>query len=227
MTADLKASPRVYVVDDDPGIRQTIRRLIEPMGLPVDEYSCVEQFLGAYDQRQAGCLVLDYQLEGISGIELLEYFARSGRGIPTIMITGAATTEIVVRAMKSGALTVLAKPFRHKELLQAIQDALKADSTNRIKRNQIAELQSRFSRLTDQERTVLRLVIAGMTNKEIARDLDVSLRTIESRRQQIFKKTGANSVGQLIWNAMLLRVEGLDWEIEHQLLAKLARLGPC
>lgn len=125
MTADLKACPRVYVVDDDPGIRQTIRRLIEPMGLPVDEYSCVEQFLGAYDPRQVGCLVLDYQLEGISGIELLEYFARSGQGIPTIMITGAATTEIVVRAMKNGALTVLAKPFRHKELLQAIQDALK------------------------------------------------------------------------------------------------------
>ena len=128
-----------------------------------------------------------------------------------VIITGYATTPTIVRAMQMGAVTVLEKPFDPNELWQAIGQAIRDDKLRRTKSAQISDLTARFSLLTDQERIVLRLIVSGCINKQISKQLDVSVRTVESRRQQIFKKTGAKNLGELMWHAMLLRAEGYNW----------------
>ena len=134
-----------------------------------------------------------------------------------VIITGFANTPTVVRAMRNGAVTVLDKPFDPDELWAAINEAIQQDQLGRAKRAQIHDLKERFDQLTDQERIVLRLIVGGYINKQISKHLDVSVRTVESRRQQIFKKTGAKNLGELMWHAMMLRSEGFGTFDEMEL----------
>lgn len=201
----------VFVIEDEPTVRQAIRNLSESMGLIAKEFDSAEEFLNTVQDESIGCIVADVRLRGMSGVELLEALSESGRKRPMVIITGYATTPTVVRAMRNGAVTVLDKPFDPNELWQAIREAIREDRIGRAKHNQILDLKERFSQLTEQERIVLRLIVSGYINKQISKHLDVSVRTVESRRQQIFKKTGAKNLGELMWHAMMLRSEGYDW----------------
>ena len=200
----------VFVIEDEPTVRQAIRLLAESMGLKVKEFESAEEFLGDADDT-VGCIVADIRLRGMSGVDLLEKLVAQGRRRPMVVITGYATTPTVVRAMQQGAVTVLDKPFDPNELWDAINEAIRADRLGRAKDAQLASLKERFAQLTQQERIVLKLIVNGYINKQISKHLDVSVRTVESRRQQIFKKTGARNLGELMWHAMMLRSEGFDW----------------
>lgn len=209
MTGSTDDKATVFVVEDEPLVRRAIRVLSESNGLAVKEFESAEEFLEDRDDS-IGCIVADIRLKGMSGVDLLEHLEAEGRRRPMVIITGFATTQAVVRAMQHGAVTVLDKPFHENELWEAISRGIDADKSDREKNAQILDLTKRFSELTDQERIVLRLIVGGYINKQISKHLDVSVRTVESRRQQIFKKTGAKNLGELMWQAMLLRAEGVD-----------------
>ena len=206
-----KATPNIYVLEADTTARRELVGLVTSIDATTVEYDNAERFLAELDPCQPGCIVSSIGLKGdINGIELLEQLAHRRCEIPSILIARYATTQTVVRAMKHGAVTVLDTPINENELILAIREAIQTDSLIRKRRAEVSELIARFSQLTDQERTVLRLIVEGNINKQISGQLDVSVRTVESRRQQIFRKTGALNLGQLIWQAMLLRTEGYD-----------------
>ena len=210
----------VFVIEDEPTVRQAVRTLVESMGLQAREFENAEEFLSAGMDDSIGCIVADVRLRGMSGVELLEAIADSGRRRPMVIITGYATTPTVVRAMRNGAVTVLDKPFDPNELWQSIREAIREDKLGRAKHHQIMDLKERFSQLTHQERIVLKLIVSGYINKQISKHLDVSVRTVESRRQQIFRKTGAKNLGELMWHAMMLRSEGFDWFTDDEELGE-------
>jgi len=212
----IETPPVVFIIEDEPTVRQAIRALSESMGLLVQEFASAEEFLAGFDKTAVGCIVADIRLRGMSGIELLERLGETDRRRPMVIITGYATTPKVVRAMSLGAVTVLDKPFDSNDLWEAIQVGIREDQLGRAKAIQIADLRERFSQLSQQERVVLHLIVKGYINKQISKYLAVSVRTIETRRQHIFSKTGARNLGELMWHAMMLKSEGYDWFTEEE-----------
>ena len=190
--------PTVFVVDDDEGARTSVRALVRSMGIQAQTFESAEAFLEALDPDAPGCLVTDVRMLGMSGIELQEKLAADGILLPVIIITAHAETPLTVRAVKSGAVTVLEKPCRDYELYDAIRDALSKDSARRTQLAEHQAFQQKVASLTPQERQVLDLMIEGLANKVIARQMDVSVRTVENRRQRIFEKTGTQSLAELI-----------------------------
>ena len=190
--------PTVFVVDDDEGARASVRALVRSMGIAVETFDSAEAFLQALDPDAAGCLVTDVRMLGMSGIELQEKLAADGIMLPVIIITAHAETPLTVRAVKSGAVTVLEKPCRDYELYDAIRDALAKDSTMRTQAAEHQAFVQKVASLSPQERQVLDLMLEGLANKVIARRMDVSVRTVENRRQRIFEKTGTQSLAELI-----------------------------
>lgn len=188
----------VYIVDDDEGARDSLRALAKSMGVRAEVFSSAEEFLEHYNPRQPGCLVTDLRMLGMSGMELQEQLAADGISLPVIIITAHAETSLTVRAVKRGAVNVLEKPCRDYELFDAIRDALAQDANVRLQEAKQREFKERFSTLSADERRVLELMTEGAANKVIARRLDVSMRTVENRRQRIFVKTGAGSLAELI-----------------------------
>ncbi|MCA9150829.1 MAG: response regulator transcription factor [Planctomycetales bacterium] len=202
--------PVVYVVDDEPSVRRTIRLLIEAAGLNVREFGGAEEFAEHYDASRPNCLVIDHQLGGITGLEFLETISDRLDNLSSILITGFATTETVVRAMKAGTVQVLDKPFEAKRLLQAIDEALVRNQQLRVQKSATAQQRTRFAKLTEREREVLRLLVVGEMNKNISKRLSISVRAVEQRRRQIFVKTGTASVAELVASVMHLRHLGFD-----------------
>ena len=198
--------PTVYVVDDDDQARKAVTTLIEAMGVATQGFNSAEEFLAGYDGRRPACLVTDVRMIGMSGLELQEELIRRGVDISVVVLTGFATTPGTVRAMKNGALTLLEKPCRDDELWEAIRDGLAADRVARSAQANIGEIQARFDSLTVKERDVLAHVAAGEANKVIARRMDVSLRTVELHRQNVFQKMGADSLAELV--RMVVAIEG-------------------
>jgi two-component system, LuxR family, response regulator FixJ len=198
--------PTVYVVDDDAQARKAVTTLIEAMGVETQGFNSAEEFLSGYDGRRPACLVTDVRMIGMSGLELQEELIRRGVDISVVVLTGFATTPGTVRAMKNGALTLLEKPCRDDELWEAIRDGLAADRVARSEQANIGEIQARFDSLTAKERDVLSHVAAGEANKVIARRMDVSLRTVELHRQNVFQKMGADSLAELV--RMVVAIEG-------------------
>lgn len=198
--------PTVYVVDDDAQARKAVTTLIEAMGVVTQGFNSAEEFLAGYDGRRPACLVTDVRMIGMSGLELQEELIRRGVDISVVVLTGFATTPGTVRAMKNGALTLLEKPCRDDELWEAIRDGLAADRVARSAQANIGEIQARFDSLTVKERDVLAHVAAGEANKVIARRMDVSLRTVELHRQNVFQKMGADSLAELV--RMVVAIEG-------------------
>lgn len=198
--------PTVYVVDDDAQARKAVTTLIEAMGVATQGFNSAEEFLTGYDGRRPACLVTDVRMIGMSGLELQEELIRRGVDISVVVLTGFATTPGTVRAMKNGALTLLEKPCRDDELWEAIRDGLAADRLARATESEIGEIQARFDSLTVKERDVLAHVAAGEANKVIARRMDVSLRTVELHRQNVFQKMGADSLAELV--RMVVALEG-------------------
>jgi FixJ family two-component response regulator len=190
--------PTVFIVDDDEGARNSVRALVRSMGVAVETFSSAESFLEDLDPESSGCLVTDVRMLGMSGIELQEKMASEGVKLPVIIITAHAETALTVRAVKQGAVTVLEKPCRDYELYDAIRAALNQDLENREKIRERVLFLEKVNSLSDQEREVMGLMVDGLANKVIARRINVSVRTVENRRQRIFEKTETDSLAKLI-----------------------------
>lgn len=189
--------PIVYVVDDDFRVREALSSLISSVGFRVAVFSSASEFLESKMVDAPGCLILDLQLPGTSGLELQQQLA-DGDAPPIVFISGHGDVPSSVRAMKRGATEFLSKPFGDEELLQAINAAISLDRTARQQRSEVAELQRHYQLLTHREREVLPFVVAGFANKVTASHLGTSEITIGVHRGQIMRKMGANSLAELV-----------------------------
>jgi len=190
-------SPIVFVVDDDHRVREALSSLISSAGLRVAVFSSAAEFLESKRPDAPACLVLDLQLPGISGLELQQQLS-AGDTPPIVFISGHGDIPSSVRAIKAGAVEFLPKPFDDQELLRAIDAAIDQDRTERQKRTELAELQSRYNLLTRREREVLPFVVAGYANKMTAADLGIAEITIGVHRGQIMRKMAAKSLADLV-----------------------------
>jgi FixJ family two-component response regulator len=188
----------VYVVDDDSSIRQAVSGLLRSAGLKVDTFGSAQEFLSAPRADAPSCLVLDVRLPDGSGLDLPDELRHMDVPLPIIFITGHGTIPMSVRAMKSGALEFLTKPFRDEELLGAINVALENDRLARAERSLLAEARRRIERLTPRERQVLDLVVAGKMNKQIAASLGTAEQTVKQHRGRVMKKLEVDSVADLV-----------------------------
>ncbi len=191
----------VYIVDDDEGARESLAALVESKGVRAEPFQSAEALLAYLDRvgAPAGCAVVDYRLAGgMSGLELLEEIRRRDLHLPAVVITAYGTVPVAVKALQRGALTLLEKPCAHEELWAAIQSALLAFVKQRDRSERIAEIRRRFERLTEGEVDVLRGMIAGKLNKMIARDLNLSVRTVETRRHNVHAKMEVGSLAELV-----------------------------
>jgi FixJ family two-component response regulator len=188
----------VFVVDDDSSIREAIESLVKLAGLRVESFGSAQEFLRAERPDLAGCVVLDVELPGLSGLDLQRELATHGIKLPIIFITGYGDIPMSVRAMKAGALEFLTKPFRDQDLLDAIQQALERDRAARRHSREIAELRERFDALTSREREVMSLVVTGWLNKQIGFELGISEITVKIHRGRAMNKMGAQSLAELV-----------------------------
>jgi RNA polymerase sigma factor (sigma-70 family) len=202
----MKLQPTVFLVDDDPAIRDLLTLLLERAGLIVESYPSARLFLEAYNPDQPGCLVLDVSMPDMSGLELQEALSAKQIHIPIIFITGHGDIPMSVRAIKAGAVDFLEKPFKKEILLTRVREALIEDAKTRQDDTEKATIRTRFARLTPREQEVMALVIIGKSNKEIAKQLAISHRTVETHRARIMEKMATKSLPELITLASALKL---------------------
>ena len=190
--------PIVFVVEDDSSMREALTDLITSVGLLVEPFKSAREFLEHRRLDAPACLVLDVRLPGLSGLDLQRELVRTEALIPIIFITGHGDIPMSVRAIKEGAVEFLAKPFRDQDLLDAIQHALEIDRAARQERSMVAELRRRYESLTKREREVMKLVVSGLLNKQIAGELGSSEVTVKMHRGQVMRKMKAQSLVQLV-----------------------------
>ena len=193
----MSGAPTIFVIDDDQTLRGSLRWLLESMKLNVRTYASAREFLSSYDPAQPGCLVLDVRMPEISGLQLQEILTQRGIRIPVIMITGHGDIAMAVRAMKTGALDFIEKPFNDQELLDRVQQALAIDARQRREEAQRRVAIERLSLLTPREREVLEKVLLGNHNKTIAAELGISMKTVEAHRAKVMEKMGVRSAAEL------------------------------
>ncbi len=193
-----ESDPVVFVVDDDAAIREVIGKLILTVGLRVETFGSTAEFLRHERPTAPSCLILDVRLPESSGLELQRELAEAGIEIPIIFITGHADVPMTVRAMKAGAVEFLTKPFRGKELLDAVQEAIEKDRKASTDRAHTAVIRARYDSLTPREKEVFNLVVAGLLNKQIGGELGTSELTIKTHRGRVMDKMGAESLADLV-----------------------------
>ncbi|MES2282713.1 MAG: response regulator [Pseudomonadota bacterium] len=191
-------SPLIHLIDDDAAVRDGLSLLISTVGLRVQPWADPQAFMTGFDRASIGAIVLDVRMPGISGLTVLETLVAQGVDQPVIMLTGHGTVEMCRRAFKSGAAEFLEKPVNDEQLLEALQNAVRQHVKSRERNKNDRQAQERFAQLSEREREVLGLIVAGLTNKEIGRALDVSPRTVETHRANLFAKLEAESLAQLI-----------------------------
>jgi FixJ family two-component response regulator len=196
----------VFIVDDDSGMRQAVQDLVESVGLRAESFSTGEEFLKRQRTTDPSCLVLDVRLPQMSGLDFQRHLTEIGVQIPIIFITAHGDIPMSVRALKSGAVEFLTKPFRDQDLLDAIQQALHRDSAAREQQAEIDALHERYGALTAREREVMALVVSGMLNKHIAAKIGASEATIKIHRGHVMEKMLAGSLIQLVRMADKLKL---------------------
>lgn len=203
MTRAVSTDPTVFVVDDDRDTLKALEQLFISVGLPVELFHCGDALLRAVRPERPGCVVLDVRLPGNSGLEIQEELKARGIPLPIILISGYASVPVAVRAIKSGAVDFIEKPFNDQVLLDCVQRAIALDAQRRRERAHKAEICKRYRRLTPREREVMELVAAGLSNKAIAARLGVSSRTVEIHRANVMKKMRARSFVELLRMAVV------------------------
>jgi len=198
--------PTVFVIDDDAGIRASIQGLLKSAGLRAQCFERAEQFLERKPSDGPSCLVLDVSLPGINGLDFQQQLRNAGLQIPIIFVTGYGDIPMSVKAMKSGAVEFLTKPLKRHALLDAIQQALASDSVRRQEQGDIAFLKKRYDMLSRRQLQVMRLVVSGLLNKQIASELGTTLVTVKLHRSQMMRKMQARSLAELVRMAEKLRV---------------------
>jgi len=196
----------VFVVDDDPSVRASLKFLVSTVGLRVESFDSAEAFLNRKPSDGPSCLVLDVRLHGMSGLDLQRELAARDLRIPIVFITGHGDIPMSVRAMKAGAVEFLSKPFRDQDLLDAIRAALERDRARRDQEKEVTELQQRFESLTLRQREVTAMVVSGFLNKQIADELGTAENTVKVHRSRAMEKMRAKSLADLI--KMIEKVKG-------------------
>jgi FixJ family two-component response regulator len=190
--------PTVFIIDDDRGMRQSIQDLVESVGLHAESFATGGEFLERKRTNDPSCLVLDVRLPQMSGLDFQRQLAEIGMQIPIIFVTAHGDVPMSVRALKSGAVEFLTKPFRDQDLLDAIQQALQRDRAAQEQQAEIHDLQERYGALTAREQQVMALVVSGMLNKQIASEIGASEATVKIHRGNVMRKMRAGSVVDLV-----------------------------
>jgi FixJ family two-component response regulator len=204
----MKAEPTVFVVDDDAGIRKSTCVLLESAGLPFREFDSATSFLSEYKPDMPGCLVLDLHMPGMSGIDLVERLRADKASLPILIVSGTGTVPLAVKGMKLGVLDFLVKPVDPAVLISKVQAALELDAQQRSDAASLNVIRQRLSTLTAREEELLRLLVSGMANKNIAAELGISIKTVENHRANLMEKTGALNAADLVRMAMLVSDRG-------------------
>jgi FixJ family two-component response regulator len=191
-------SPVVFVVDDDESVLAALSELFQSIGLRAETFGSASEFLRSELPDVPGCLVLDVRLPGMSGLDFQTELAKAGIHIPIVFMTGHADVPMSVRAMKAGAVEFLTKPFREQDMLEAVQVAIEKDRGRRDREKILAELRGLFDSLTTREQEIIRLVTAGLMNKQIAAELGLSEITVKVHRSNVMRKMGTKSLAELV-----------------------------
>ena len=190
--------PIVFIVDDDEAIRRSSSLLLETVGIKTETFTSCEEFLNAYDPAQAGCLVLDVRMRGMSGLELQAKLKADRVDIPVVIITGHGDVPMAVKAMQNGAIGFIEKPFRDQVLLDNVQKAIELETQVRRERIKRTDIEAKLALLTKREREIMDLLITGKANKMIAHELGISHKTVDFHRGNILEKMGVDSVVELL-----------------------------
>ena len=193
---------RVYIVDDDEAMRDSLLWLLESQGFAVTAFASAEDFLAACRDDMAGCIVLDVRMPGMSGLELYEKLSARQCTLPVIFITGHGDVPMAVSALKKGAVDFIEKPFSDKDMLRLIEQCLELDRNNREKQQKAVGVKRRLANLTEREVEVMDLILAGKLNKQIADVLNISIKTVEVHRGRIMDKMAARTVAELVQAVM-------------------------
>lgn len=193
----MSAAPRVFIVDDDEAVRDSLQALLEAKGLTISAYESAEAFLAAYRPGQTGCALVDLRMPGMDGMALLEQLRKKGARLPVVMVTGHGDIALAVKAMKNGAIDFVEKPYSNDAILATVQRALDVAGSG-PQEELPADAAKRIAELTPREREVLELLVSGKPNKIIAHELGISPRTVEIHRANLMKRMQAGSLSHLV-----------------------------
>jgi len=193
----------VFIVDDDASVRDSLRWLIESVQLQVQCFATAQEFLQGYQNQQTGCVVLDVRMPGLSGLDLQEALRQRGFVLPVIIVTGHADVPMAVRAFKSGVFDFIEKPFNDQHLIDRIHQAIDKSRSQKVNIQRWQDARDRLQKLSSRELQVLDCIVSGSSNKTMARELDISVKTIETHRANLMSKMQAGSVSELVRIALL------------------------